>query len=105
MKTAKEILTQLLEDIPLPPDGAHGEAHCCGESDIETGHPMGGLVLWAYGPVSAYVVAQGFAQALYESLPVPLQDEIERHDGEELELRLMAWTRQERRRAGGHQTR
>ncbi len=73
MNKTKRILEQLLEGMPVPPDHVYGAVHRSVWGDPNTGQPLGAVVLWAYGPISAYLAAEGLEQVLYEALPKAAQ--------------------------------
>lgn len=73
MNKTKQILEQLIEGLPLPPDGVYGSVQRIVWGDPVTKQPLGVALLWAYGPVSAFLAAEGLAQVRYEALPVAAQ--------------------------------
>ncbi|TAJ26509.1 MAG: hypothetical protein EPO64_06320 [Nitrospirae bacterium] len=73
MNKTKHILEQLLAGMPLPPDGVDGAVHRSVWGDPHTGQPLGAVVLWAYGPVSAFLTAEGLETLLYATLPEAAQ--------------------------------
>ncbi|MDE3019301.1 MAG: hypothetical protein KGI53_09800 [Nitrospirota bacterium] len=82
MKKTKQIFEQLLDGMPFPPNGVYGAVHRSVWADPVTKQPLGVVLLWAYGPVSAFLAADGVAGTLYDGLPPAAQTLVD--DGEDL---------------------
>lgn len=69
IKTREEMLADLVRGLTLPPEGVNAFVNRMVWDDPKTGQPLGALVMWFYGPVSAFLGAEDLRQDMYERLP------------------------------------
>lgn len=73
VKTRVERVAELLTGLPLPPEGINTPIHRLVWEDPKTGDPLGAIVMWCYGPISAFLGAKDLRQAMYDRLPEAAQ--------------------------------